>query len=460
MLDCVKRVCQGTQDADTSSLPTTSTSIIDEEVADQLSEQENKPPNCGSPEHCNESHETNGEPLSESDHEENKFELIDGKENGELSLELSNNSSEKDSNPDNGEIPEQRVSISLKLSSEKLPEQNKKSPGRLSVQNNKLLGRSCEQVDQSHDQNYLLPVDKGKQVEQDGRLLKRSLEQEFEKASLSLKLQINKLCQQELFRQLELFNKSAEQQGSRSPEGLTNAELSNSCTDSNRYKKKIKPCLKSPMNKFGQPSTATEASGKVCDINMCLTNTPSFANHVSQSPFSLFKTPSTNNHLSQSPFSVFKTPPLFGLQMPPKSETGVKRKSPSIIPSNTKKVCNNTRADFLTVLPAAYMYRDVLAELKRSSVNTSKIYTLPKRVGKQPRTDWQLLHSIYHDHTYATDYVPLSSTTSQEQVNTSCDNCTGEPMLICENCKRCVHYWCSVPGCSFCNDCLYVLPLV
>ena len=70
MLDCINRVCEATRDTGTSSLPTTSTD--DGEVADQLSEQENKPPNCGSPEQCNESHE------------ENKSELIDGIENCKL----------------------------------------------------------------------------------------------------------------------------------------------------------------------------------------------------------------------------------------------------------------------------------------------------------------------------------------------------------------------------------------
>ena len=493
MLGCIKRVCQDTQDTrDTQDNCTTSLAATSIKVADQLSEQENEPPDCESPpEQCSESHEIsiesqemngkshemngeshemngeshemnsgshemnveshemNSEPPSESDHEENKPQLIDDKVNDKLSLELNNNSSEKNSKLYNGEIPDQRGSGTFKLNSEKSPEQNKKLPGRLSIQNNKLLGRSCEHMDLLHDQNCVSPVGKGKQLEQDGRLLSRSLEQEIEKARLSLKLQINKLslnkpCQQELYRQLELLSKSAEHQASsRSP---TSADLNNLCDDSNKSKKKIKPCLKSPMNKFGQGSTTTETncgSGKEIGTNMCLTNNmPLFTNHLT----------------TALPFSILKTPALSGLRVPQKFETGIKRKLLLTTSSSTKKVkvCNNTRADFLTVLPAAYMYSDILAELRRSSIHT---YKIPKRAGRKSRTDWQSLHSIHHDHSYAIDYVPLSSTTDQEQSTTVCGSCM-EPMLICESCKRCVHNWCLVPNCPYCNDCLYVLPLV
>ena len=437
MLDCINRVCQATR---TSSLPTTSTD--DGEVADQLSEQENKPPNCGSPEQWNESHETNGRPVSESNHEENKSKFIDGIENCKLSLELNNSLSEKNSKPDNDDISEgeQKVIATPKLNSEKIPEQSKKSPGRLPIQTDKILCRSCEQV----DQNDVTKVDKGKQVESESRLLARSLEREFEKAPISFRLEINKLCEQELFRHLEVLKKSAEQQVNRLPEGLTSVDLSNSCNDTNRHKKKIKSCIKPPMNKFRPTSTTIETTGKESGVNLCLINTPTFT-----------------NCLSQSPFSLFKTPQLLGLGTPSKFEAGVKRKSPTIIPSMTKKVCNNnSRADHLTVLPATYMYRDILAELKRSSVNINRRHASPKQTSKELRVDWQPLHSVYHDHTYAVKYVPLSSTTTQEQMATGCGSCMAEPMLICENCKRSFHRWCLVPGCSYCNECLCLLPLV
>lgn len=433
VLDCVNRACQATQDTGISSLPTTNTD--NREVDDQLLEQENKPPNSGSPEQCNESHETN----PESNDEENKSELINGIENCKLSLELNNSLSEKNSTPDDGEIlevREQKVSATPKLNSEKFPEQSKELPERLPVQNNKILGRSCEQVNQSHDQNCVTTLDKSKQVESESTLLGRSLDREFEKAPLSLRLQINKLCEQELYRQLELFKKSAEQQ-------VMSVDLSNSYNDSNRNKKKIRPYLQHPMNKFGQTSTITEASGKESGINLRLVNTPPFT-----------------NCLSQSPFSLFKTPQMLGIGMAPKFETGVKRKSPSATPSMMKKVCDNPRGDYLTVLPATYMYKDVLAELKRSSLYINTRHALPKEVSKQPRVDWQPLHSIYHDHSYAINYVPLGNTTSQEQTATGCGSCMAEPMLICENCKRCFHRWCLVPGCSYCNECLYLLPLV
>ena len=445
VLDCVNRACQAPQDTGTSSLPTTNTD--DGEAVDQLLEQEHKPPNCGSPEQCNESHETNSGPLSESNHDDNKSELINGIENCKLSLELNDHLSEKNSKPDNGEILEvceQKVSVTPKLNNEKFLEQSKKSPARLPIQNNKILGRSCEQVDQSHDQNCVTTVDKGKQVESESRLLGHSLEREFEKAPLSFKLQINKLCEQELYRQLELFKKSEQQQVSRLPEGILSVDLSNSCNDTNRHKKKISSCLKPPMNKFGPTSTTAETSGKESGINLCCINTSTFPNRLSQSPFSLFKT----------------SPQLLGLGMPSNFEAGLKRKSPSTIPSMTKRVCNNARADHLTVLPASHMYKDVLSELKRSSLYTNKGHSLPKWVSKQPRMNWQPLHSIYHDHTYAMDYVPLSSTTSQEQMAAGCNSCTAVPMLICKNCKRYFHQWCLVPGCSYCNECVYLFPLV
>lgn len=438
MIGCIKRVCQNSQDVNNSS-PAID---VNGGTPDIISE-ENKTVNYGSPEQSNGSHEqsngsqeTNSEPPEMNHQQDIKPYITDDKVNGKPSPELNDNLPNKNDNKlENCVIPEQESSVTHKQNSHKqnseLPEQNKSSPVRLALQNYKPFGKSPEQVDRSHDQNCVSPVDKGRLLESDGKLLSRSLEQDF---SLSLKLQINKLCQQKLYRQLELFNKSAEQQTSRTldneekPCGLTNS-YDNKCR-----KKTSKSCVKSSMIKFNQSPDSNRGSGKDCGINLCLTNNmPSLTNHV-------------------SPLSVLKTPSLFGLCTPPKCKTGVKRKSLLISsPPNMKKRCDDTRADLLTTLPAAFMYSDILAELKRRSVDN---YFHPIPACRQPTRDWESLHSIYHDHSYACDYVPLTSTTSEEELATVCDGCAGQPLFICVNCNRCVHKWCISPGCSTCEDCL------
>ena len=457
VIDCINKVSEGGENPDNNYSPAAG---VDDEVSDNLLEQENKPPVNGSPEQCNRSHEQcNGSceingVLPESYHDKNTSQLSDGKVDDERSFELKGDSFEKNDKPQNGDISEPTLDTQHKIN-KGLPNRDTTPPRELSVQNNKLPDQSCEQVDRSHDQNCISPVDKSKNLDQEGKVLSRSFEQDMEKAtSLSLKLQINKLCQEELYRQLEIFNKSTEHQSSKSLEAIAGANQDklydpnkDTCSNTRKCRKKIKHGLKPPIKKANQTSSSNFGDGKY-GINMCLVNnnTPSLTNHHSQPPISMLK----------------KTPTLVTLCVPARFQNVGKRKSPTSTPHSKKKLCNNNRSDFLTVLPAMCVYSDILDELKRRScINSVNNYTLPNHTRKQSLMHWQSLHSIYHDHSYATDYIPLSSTIPQDQRTAVCDDCVGEPLLICENCKRCVHNWCLTSGCSpYCKDCLCVFSLV
>ena len=462
MLDCIKRVESSQADDNNSSV--TSVNEEEEETVDILSE-ENNTLNCGSPEQCNASLETNNEEPRDEPPEENhqpdllQPQLIDSPVNHKLSLELHNKLPDKNNVPQSSEIPEQ-VSNTTPEKNTELSVQIKSSPGTPSPSiNHKLFGRSPEQVDGSHDQACVSPVDskdRGKQLEQDGKLMPRSHEQDIEKANLSLKLQINKLCQEQLYKKLELLNKSAEQQPTNKlleAVMTTNKDkpcgMSNSCKRSNlstrcRKKANNKSCIKLSVNRT-LPVPLSKCSSS--SINLCLTNnTPSL----------------TKNRISFPSISWLKSPSLFGFHTPLKYEAGLKRKLPPTIhsPTNIKKSCDDTRGDFLTTLPEVFLYSDIVAELKRCSAG--HFFPAPSSC-KEPRKDWQSVHSIYHDHSYATDYVPINSSTSEEQTDTVCDGCTGMPMLLCVNCNRCFHDWCALQDCQCCEDCRNtdgMLPLV
>ena len=463
-------MCESSQDDDNNlSVASINEEEEEEEETPDVLSEENKTLNCGSPEQCNVSHETtNDEPHdepSEKNHQQDLLQpqLIDSQVNHKLSLELNNKLPDKNNIPQSPEISEPISNTTPKKNTE-LSVQTKSSPGTPSPSiNNKLFGRSPEQVDRSHDSACESPVDskdKGKQLEQDGKLMPRSLEQDIEKASMSLKLQINKLCQEQLYKKLELLNKSAEQQAAANKllEAVmtTNEDkpcgMSNSCKRSNlstRCKKKAnnKPCIKLSVNRTLPVPLSKCSSSSNSSINLCLTNnTPSL----------------TKNRISFPSYSWLKSPSLFGFNTPLKYEAGLKRKLPPTVhsPTNVKKSCDDTRGDFLTTLPAAFMYSDIVAELKRRSIG--HFFPAPSSY-REPRKDWQSVHSIYHDHSYATDYVPINSTTSEEQSDTICDGCAGMPLLMCLNCNRCFHDWCMMQGCQCCEECRNadgMLPLV
>ena len=460
VLDCIKKVSEIGEDPANVSSPAAG---VGDEVSDNLLEQENKPPVSESPEQfyrsheqCNGSHELNGV-LPESCHNKNDSQLSDGKVDDEVSFELNGDLFEKSNKPQSGDITEQALGTQHTPNNDS-PNRDTTPPRELSVRNNTQPDKSCEQVDRSHDQKVdssscVSPSDKGKNLEQEGKVLSRSFEQDIEKASsLSLKLQINKLCQEELFRRLELFNnKSTDHQSSRSLEGTTRANQDkpydpnkDPCSYTRKSRKQVKPCVKPPIKKTSQTSSSNFGGGKY-GINMSLVNnnTPSLTNHHPQPTVSLSK----------------KLPTQLTLCVPSRFQNVGKRKSPITIPHSKKKLCDNNRSEFLAVLPPVCIYSDILDELKRRSTMNSvnNNYTLPSHTRKQSLAHWQSLHSIYHDHSYAADYVPLSSVIVQDQMTAVCDDCVGEPLLICENCKRCVHNWCLVSGCSpYCKDCLCV----
>ena len=514
VIDCIKKVCQGGEDVENSSAI-----IVNGATPDRLSD-ESITVNSGSHEQCTESHDVctgshetcteSHEPckvLDETDipspevkqkQDDKTPHVIDININYKLSLEVNGDASSKSNEPHNGgtctpeqestispnsELPEQCKSCMSPKPHSELTEQSgsnvspkqacelidhsKNSPERLSIQNIKLLDKSPEQVDRSHDQNKphnqncVSPVDKGRQLEQDGKFLSRSFEQDIERANLSLKLQINKLCQQQLlqYKKLEQLNKSTEQrlmEGATSPTEDKSRDMKTSHGNSNlnnRCRRRInKSYIKPSIIKFNPSLSTTEANcgsggDKECGINLCLINDA---------------VTSLTNHVSKPSISALKRPTLFDFCMPLKYEIGAKRRSMSTTVSlpDMKKSCNDTRADFLTTLPAAFMYSDIIAELKRRSKG---YYAFPSPACRQPTKNWQSLHTVYHDHNYATDYVPLASTTSEEQLSAVCDDCAGEPLLICMNCSRCVHKRCVLPGCSCCKDCLNthgVIPLV
>ena len=485
ILDCIKRECKSSHDVDNDS---SVISVNDEqETSDKLLE-ESKALNCGSPELCSASHETNNEQhdeVPEKNHQEDlQVQLNDNQVDHKPSPELIGSKCDMNTTPQNSEIAEQVSNTTPKKKSSELLEKNKSSPGTPPV-NSKLFGRSPEQVGRSpeqvsrspeqvgrspeqvgrspeqvgrlHDQACVSPVDtkdKGKQLEQDGKLLPRSIEQDIEKASLSLKLQINKLCQQQLYKKLELFNKSTEHQGNKifeavmttnedKPCGMSNSRKRNNLN--NRCKKKPNKCIKLSMNR-SVPAALPKCRSST--INLCLTNNaPSL----------------TENRISLPRFSWLKSPSVFGLHTPLKYEAGLKRKLPPTVhsPTNVKRNCDETRGDFLTTLPASSLYSDIITELKRRSIGNFFIATSSS--SSTPTKDWQSIHSIYHDHSYATDYVPINSTEGEGQSATVCDSCPEVPMLLCVNCNRCYHDWCVLQDSLCCGDCYNtdgVLPLV
>jgi len=439
IIGCIKKVCQSSRSELLSDSGHPVTATVNEGTADELCEKEDKKedkaPNCGSPDPKSKSPEIDiGSPdqckevnsgSSEMNHQQNSTscKVLDNKVNGKLSLQLGFPLSDKGSRSQNCELSEQRASASSKQS-DKLLEQNKKSPGRLSIQNSRLLVRSPEQVGRSHDQNGASPEDRGKMLD-------------ISDIEKTLKLQINRLCQQELY---QLFNKPTEQQVHRTLEAMTNTgdKFCNPCNNlADKSIKKMRPCTKSSRNKFGQSSHTTEATNCGNDEGCGLLS--------NMAPMA--------NHLSGPVLSVIKTPPLLNT-VPPKYRPGLKRESPSTLPS-TKRSCDDTCANFLAILPEATTYGDIIVALKRCSESDSNSSSFTTPVCQSPLTrDWQLLHSIYHDHSYSVDYVPLQSGASQEQPAAVCDGCAERPVLICENCKRYFHYWCLLPGRIFCEDCI------